>query len=221
MVCEACMNKAPFLWTYAEHFAGNPFSWPACHEKPRKPKMSDGARCPFKASDPCFFFFLVPPEVSVEKRGHKVAQNLQEENDTDYKNSRNKETSTNEEQSKQEVRSCFMKSKLAFWGLHTLLALIMIVSTKFSFHVSCCLQSKASNSLIVMKLGPYDCFQKKKDKKNKDLNHCTHLAYKQAEPALFPVGDKRRRKRQLFFPQWAHLHNDRSNCRVQENGEIY
>lgn len=26
MVCEACMNRAPFLWTYAAHFAGNPFS---------------------------------------------------------------------------------------------------------------------------------------------------------------------------------------------------
>lgn len=22
MVCEGCMNKAPFLWTYAAHFAG-------------------------------------------------------------------------------------------------------------------------------------------------------------------------------------------------------
>lgn len=26
MVCEACMNRAPFLWTYASHFAGNPSS---------------------------------------------------------------------------------------------------------------------------------------------------------------------------------------------------
>uniref|UniRef100_A0A8D3BMI6 Putative E3 ubiquitin-protein ligase UBR7 n=1 Tax=Scophthalmus maximus TaxID=52904 RepID=A0A8D3BMI6_SCOMX len=26
MACEACMNKAPFLWTYAAHFAGNSFS---------------------------------------------------------------------------------------------------------------------------------------------------------------------------------------------------
>lgn len=23
MVCEACMNKAPFLWTYAANFGGN------------------------------------------------------------------------------------------------------------------------------------------------------------------------------------------------------
>ena len=25
MVCEGCMNKAPFLWTYAAHFAGSSF----------------------------------------------------------------------------------------------------------------------------------------------------------------------------------------------------
>lgn len=27
MICEACMNKAPFLWTYAAHFAGTNLPW--------------------------------------------------------------------------------------------------------------------------------------------------------------------------------------------------
>lgn len=40
----------------------------------------------------------------MEKREHNVVQDMREENDTSYKSSRNKETSTNEEQSKQEVR---------------------------------------------------------------------------------------------------------------------
>lgn len=30
MVCEGCMNKAPFLWTYAAHFAGNTLLNLAC-----------------------------------------------------------------------------------------------------------------------------------------------------------------------------------------------
>lgn len=90
MVCEACMNKAPFLWTYAEHFAGNPLFCPACLENQVKLRSLNPVSS--------FSFVLVPPEIGVERRDHNPVQNLREQNDT--------ETSRNEEQSKQEVRSC-------------------------------------------------------------------------------------------------------------------
>uniref|UniRef100_A0AAQ5X8N8 Putative E3 ubiquitin-protein ligase UBR7 n=1 Tax=Amphiprion ocellaris TaxID=80972 RepID=A0AAQ5X8N8_AMPOC len=40
MVCEACMNKAPFLWIYAAHFAGNLDFCTTCHWQQEEKKSN-------------------------------------------------------------------------------------------------------------------------------------------------------------------------------------
>lgn len=109
MVCEGCMNKAPFLWTYAGHFAGNPFSWPACYKKLRKTNMSYCAYCPFKVHFLNCLCLLVPPVIGVSKSEEELditgVEEIQKETDSEPKSSRNKELSTDAEQLKQEVRN--------------------------------------------------------------------------------------------------------------------
>lgn len=42
MICESCMNKNPFLWTYADHLAGSssPFHTPLTHLSTRSHVVS-------------------------------------------------------------------------------------------------------------------------------------------------------------------------------------
>lgn len=107
MVCEACMSKAPFLWTYAAHFAGNSFSWAASSNLCLTLQML--------SSEYLGSHFIichstsVPPVVSVSHPEEDVEVDVEEgsdkEDDSEPSQTGDEEPSTSLEDTKQEVRN--------------------------------------------------------------------------------------------------------------------
>ncbi|XP_029900516.1 putative E3 ubiquitin-protein ligase UBR7 [Myripristis murdjan] len=53
MVCDACMNKAPFLWTYAAHIAAPPVIKVSHHEEEVEVNVEEKGEEEAKRCDPC------------------------------------------------------------------------------------------------------------------------------------------------------------------------
>uniref|UniRef100_A0A3Q1C4F7 Putative E3 ubiquitin-protein ligase UBR7 n=1 Tax=Amphiprion ocellaris TaxID=80972 RepID=A0A3Q1C4F7_AMPOC len=105
MVCEACMNKAPFLWIYAAHFAGNLDFCTTCHWQQEEKKSNfKQLAINFRA------FFLRPSAPPVINIGHPAEEEEEvevdvEDEDCEPSRSGDEEPSTSSEHTKQEVRN--------------------------------------------------------------------------------------------------------------------